>query len=271
MIIAAGDSFIYGNELADCPTGTSPSKLTWPCLLAKSANMECLNIAVAGAGNESIARNTINACETTTGKQRAVIVQWTFPNRYEFYFDFPTGQRSPWYTIGAWHVADVNEIQKEFHSDNPEILQQQRDHINRAKQSGVTEFATEYFKKVGSTEYWEMYNTLKHIIYLQNYLRVNQIPYLFTCADGIIFHNDRIFLSQDINIQSLCNQLQLDTLYRFPSGQHEWETIGPRGFYQWAVENKYPMGTTHPLEEAHQDAAKLIKEKFNEMVKKLVQ
>jgi hypothetical protein len=34
------------------------------------------------------------------------------------------------------------------------------------------------------------------------------------------------------------------------------------------VENKYPIGTTHPLEEAHTAAAKLIKEKFNEMVTK---
>ena len=34
------------------------------------------------------------------------------------------------------------------------------------------------------------------------------------------------------------------------------------------MENKYPVGTTHPLEEAHQEAAKLIKEKFNELVTK---
>ena len=93
---------------------------------------------------------------------------------------------------------------------------------------------------------------------------------MFAFSDSIIFYNS-ILRTPDINIRSLYNQLQLDTLYRFPIGEHVWETIGPRGFYQWAVENKYPMGTTHPLEEAHQDAAKLIKEKFDEMVKKLVQ
>lgn len=270
MIIAAGDSFIFGNELTDCPDGITASTSTWPCLLAKSQDMECLNVAVAGAGNEAIARNTINACETSKGIKHAVVVQWTFPNRYEFYFDFPTGQRSPWYTIGAWHVADVNEIQKEFHSDNPDILQQQRDHINRAKDSGVTAFATEYFKKVGGTEYWETYNTLKQIVYLQNYLMANKIPFLFAFSDSIIFYNS-ILRTPDVNIRSLHNQIQLDTIYKFPSGTQNWETIGPRGFYQWAVENKYSMGTTHPLEQAHQDAAKLIQGKFNEMVEKLVQ
>ena len=49
------------------------------------------------------------------------------------------------------------------------------------------------------------------------------------------------------------------------------QTKEPRGFYQWAIENKYKIGTTHPLEEAHKDAAKLIEEKFNAMVKKFVQ
>ena len=35
-------------------------------------------------------------------------------------------------------------------------------------------------------------------------------------------------------------------------------------------ENKYKIGVTHPLEDAHQDAAKLMQEKFNELVKKFI-
>jgi hypothetical protein len=35
------------------------------------------------------------------------------------------------------------------------------------------------------------------------------------------------------------------------------------------VENKYPVGPDgHPLDQAHQDAALLIKDKYNELVKK---
>ena len=41
-----------------------------------------------------------------------------------------------------------------------------------------------------------------------------------------------------------------------------------KGFYQWAVDNKYPIGDTHPLEDAHRDAALLMKDKFYEMVTK---
>ena len=50
------------------------------------------------------------------------------------------------------------------------------------------------------------------------------------------------------------------------------QTTTPRGFYQWAVENKYSIGPdSHPLEQAHQDAAELIKERFDAMVKKDLQ
>jgi len=54
-----------------------------------------------------------------------------------------------------------------------------------------------------------------------------------------------------------------------PPGKEANETQAPRGFYQWALENKYsiaPMG--HPLEEAHHDASLLLEDKFNELVKK---
>jgi hypothetical protein len=57
--------------------------------------------------------------------------------------------------------------------------------------------------------------------------------------------------------------------YMFPPAEEEYNTQTPRGFYQWAVENKYNIGADgHPLEDAHRDAAELIKEKFNELVKK---
>ena len=52
----------------------------------------------------------------------------------------------------------------------------------------------------------------------------------------------------------------------FPAGTESGQTTSPRGFYQWACENKYPKGETHPLEEAHLAAYQLIKEKFNELV-----
>jgi hypothetical protein len=81
------------------------------------------------------------------------------------------------------------------------------------------------------------------------------IPYLFTCADNCL-------------LEWLDDDTDWNNWFLFPPGE-EWQTTTPRGFYQWAIENKYQVGPQgHPLEMAHQDAVELIKEKFNEVVKK---
>ena len=257
-IVVAGDSFVYGSELAD------PSQ-TFPCLLAKDYD----NIAWPGFGNDSIARTTIERCEQ--GNVDAVIVSWTFPGRYEFRFAYDTGQRkSPWYSMNAWTIKDdAREIEREFVNKDQAILDAQLETITRAQTTGVADFAKTFYAHVGSTEYWEIYSSLKEIVYLQNYLKVNQIPYMFTCADNSLIYNYTVD-QKDSVIQSLFNQVDFSRWFWFPEGEQEWETNAPRGFYQWAVENKYPVGTTHPLEQAHQDAAKLMQEKFNELVKKSV-
>ena len=254
MIIAAGDSFVYGSELA------SPDN-TFTSLLGAT---EC--IAWPGYGNDSIARTTIERCEQ--GNVTGVIVSWTFPGRYEFRFAYDTQQKkSPWYAINVWTIkADIDSIKKEFVTDNPDILNAQKQTIERAKQTGVADFADIFYKHVGGSEYWEVYSTLKEIVYLQNYLTVKQIPFMFTCADNSILYNYTV-LNADSVISSLVNQLDSSKWFWFEPGTGADQTPHPRGFYQWAVENKYAIGTTHPLEQAHLDASKLMQGKFNELVK----
>ena len=258
MIIAAGDSFVYGSEL------TSPSN-TFTALLGSG---DC--IAWPGYSNDAIARTTIERCEQ--GGVTGVVVSWTFPGRYEFRFAYDTRQRkSPWYSINAWTIKDnAKEIEQEFVTKDQGILDAQLESISRAKATGVADFAKTFYAHVGSTEYWEVYSSLKEIVYLQNYLRVKGIPYLFTCADNSLIYNYTVS-QNDSTIMSLVNQIDFSQWFWFPRGEAEWETQKPRGFYQWAKENKYPIGTTHPLEQAHADAAKLMQEKFNEMVKKSLQ
>jgi hypothetical protein len=109
---------------------------------------------------------------------------------------------------------------------------------------------------------------LKEILFLQLYLEHKNIPYLFTAADNHFYECPNYWRQRDKNIDALYNQIDWNKWFFFNPGSELNETKTPRGFYQWAVENKYPIGTTHPLEEAHTAAAKLIKEKFNEMVTK---
>jgi hypothetical protein len=106
----------------------------------------------------------------------------------------------------------------------------------------------------------KLYTSKRVIEAFQHYCEYHGLPYLFTCADNCL-------------LEVLdTSKLNMDNWYMFPPAKEDWNTMSPRGFYQWAVENKYTVGPdNHPLEQAHQDAAQLIKDKFNEMVEKHLQ
>ncbi len=260
-ILAGGDSFVYGSELADC--NETYSKNTFPALLSEGNEYQC--VAWPGYANDSIARTVINYCENNKQKDIVVIVSWTFPGRYEFRFDYDTGQRTGnWHAVTPWTIMDDNTVfATAFKNDNEDILNHHIQHRENAKRSGVYDFAKMFYKHVGGSEYWEIYSSLKEIVYLQNYLKIHNISYMFTCASTLLFNNYTLETSEEF-CTNLYNQIEFNHWYIFPH-------TDSLGFYQWACHHKYKMGTTHPLEEAHNDAAILMKDKFNELVKKHIQ
>ena len=262
IIVAGGDSFVWGSELADSSHGGSDgySSNTFAALLANQFELKYKCAAYPGNANDSIARMTMIACEKNKTKKQIALVSWTFPNRYEFRFNIKNTQQ--WEVINTWSIG------KQFNDEDPGNNLLINKHKIKTDQLGIGEFSKCYFANVGFLEYWETYSTLKEMVYLQNYFKTNNIPYLFTCADTGVLNNWTI-ANQDDTISCLYNQIDWKSWFFFPAGQLTNETLVPRGFYQWAVENKYNMGSEgHPLEDAHRDAALLIKEKFDELVKK---
>jgi hypothetical protein len=272
ILVAGGDSFTYGSELNDSVTHrdtTNPnpaqqivSQSTFPALLARDFSMQYECAAYPGFSNSAIRRTTMNTCERLQDIG-LVIVTWTFPGRYEFRFDYDTGERwGNWYNLTAWSIIDdIEDIKREFKTDDPGILNHHITHLSRAKRLGITEFAKTFYKHVGRTQYWETYNSLTEIIMLQQYLQLRKIPYIFSMVDEALLNNCKYLLG-DENIATLYNQIDFDRWVTFPNNQ---------GFYTWARDFKYPFATTHPLEPAHTDAAKYIKENYNELVKEFIQ
>lgn len=235
-LIAAGDSFIWGSELHDSPNGGPKgySLSTFPALLSKQQNMEYFCAAYPGNANNAISRMAINALSKCTG-DKFLLAEWTYPQRSEFRFD------DGWASVNNWHTN---------HRDFSEV----------------------YFKHAGNTEYYELYSTYKEIVFLQHYCQLNKVPYMFMTADNTFFMHENYIRSRSDELDTLYTQIDWDKWFWFPSGSKVYETPAPRGFYQWAAENKYSMGPQgHPLEDAHSDAAKLMKEKFDELVKKSIQ
>jgi len=270
-LVVGGCSLAWGSELADCKW-PDHSMSTWPALLAQQANLEYDIVAWPASGNDSIARRVMSRCHQLKEYDKAVVVQWSFQSRYEFRFTYDTRQAfSPWLTISPWATYETtDDVKKHFLSDNDEVLMKQMKSIETNKATGIHEFAKSFYKNVGSGSYWETYTSLKEIVLLQNFLEQYKIPYLFTCADVNLISNPIINENPDSSIAVLYDQINFDNWFLFPAGDPAKpdQIPFPRGFYQWAIENKYPVGTTHPLEDAHADAAKLIQEKFDAMVKK---
>lgn len=274
ILVAGGDSFIWGSELAD--NGASRHSLsTFSALLSKEFNMEYDCTAYPGNANNAISRMTMTKCQQLINhkQQFAVIIMWTFVQRFEFRFNYDTQQKqSPWYSINSWTIEDdAKNIISFFKKKDRNIAQAQIDNINTARQTGVADFAREFYYHVGDSEYYELYTSFKEIVFMQNYLQKNNIPYMFISADNCFYEHENYIRSRDVYLDSLYTQIDWNNWFFFAKGTEGNETHSPRGFYQWAVENKYPIGTTHPLEEAHAAAAELMQEKFNELVKKYYQ
>lgn len=230
IIVAAGDSFTWGSELDDCPH-CGPGGHSRRTYPALLAGLNrYVCVAYPGNANNAISRTAIDAC--TTNKDTFLIVTWTFPQRHEFRFD------NKWISINSWHTEQPV-------------------------------FSKEYFKHVGDNEYFEVYNTLKEILYLQQYCQSNSIPYMFLTANNHFYQHDQYIRNCDATLENLTNQIDWDSWFFFPKGTLPNETSAPRGFYQWAVENKYNIGAEgHPLASAHWDASQLMKGKFDELVNK---
>lgn len=272
ILVAGGDSFTYGSELKDGvtphdPNGTEParpqvSQSTFPALLAKEFNIEYQCAAYPGFSNSAIRRTTMNMCEKLSDIG-LVIITWSFPGRYEFRFNYDTEERwGHWYSITPWTgINEVESIEKEFHTDNPIILQHHIDNLKRAKRTGLSDFAKTFYQHVGSSVQWETYSSFCEIIMMQQYLKAKKIPYIFSMVDEALLNNI-MNMPNNESIQVLYNQIDFDRWVSFPNNQ---------GFYTWARDYKYPMGTTHPLEPAHVDAAKHIKEKYYELVKNFIE
>lgn len=254
-LISAGDSMISGSELA--PTKTDGVGLTYPALLSKMFNLDYTCLAVPGTSNDAIRRTVMNYTASQSNDV-VLLVQWTFFNRYEFRLNYDTAQEnSPWYSINAWNVESESEIKRKLQNKNNPIAQEHLARLRKNYELGINDFAKTFFKHTGS-EYTELYSALKEIVFLQYYLDSKQIPYVFTSSDSSLFDSNHFTLKNpDTTITTLYQEINWSRWFKFPS---QTDKFSGHGFYNWAMENNYPIGVTHPLAESHRDAANLMKD-----------
>ena len=172
-IVASGCSFTYGDELANRQTET------WLAQLAQLCNVEPVNLAFGGMGNEHISRTLIDyfVLNPTHMQDSFVIPCFSTFNRVEFPHRNPQGK--PWTTL------PMSIIEPEF----------------------TKMFFETYYQ-------WEYYYTryLRIIIGLQNTFKAWDIPYLMCEGVSGNDHNQR---KQTEIIVALKNQIDKSTWLDF--------------------------------------------------------
>lgn len=245
ILVAGGDSFIWGAEMSDCTNDlTQHGHKTYTALMAKDCGFEYSCAAWSANANSAIARMTMIDCEKhiNAGKDVVALVSWSFIDRFEFMFNYATySPKEPWCSVNTYGNG----------------------------KPGVSRFQDVFYKHIGTNETYQQYDTLNSIIILQTYLQQHKIPYMFTTADNRAGSRYVNFL--DESVEPLRNMVDWDKWFFFPPGSEENHINEPRGFAQWAWESGYEIAPgRHPLENAHNDACELMKEKFNELVKRPV-
>ena len=256
IFISGGDSFTFGHELSDDENGKRASRKTWAFKYYQEQPqwqmIEYICTAKGGIGNSAIARRTFDAMAMHGFENvNHVAVMWTFVSRYDWAMPrHKLLDDTRWATITPWDTRDgVEEANREMANSEPH-LEQWRARREKMEETNVGPFADNLYR-LGANRYHETYLSWKSIIWLQNILEKHKIPYTFTLADNTLFYDKEQRVFHD---DRLLNAMHKEIDFT------NWKFFGERmmGFNQWTILNEYERGVTHPLDQAHQDAVKLV-------------
>lgn len=246
IFIDGGCSFTYGSELKNRDSA-------WPYQLHSFlGTSEHLTTAQPGSSNSGIARRVFQQVANLTPEDiHCVMVMWTFYTRYDWAMpEHKELDGGRWTSITPW---DTNVSATERHrglvgSEAEQEKWKIRDAAMR--ETGVRPFADAIYRNA-SNPYHEIYLSWKSIIWLQNILEKKNIPFIFTLADNSLFYD---VLKHHRDMDQLMEAMHDEIDFT------KWFTFGERmmGFNQWANLNGYKYATTHPLDDAHNDAVKLM-------------
>jgi hypothetical protein len=108
-----GCSFIFGSDLADDGRNgryATPSRHSWPALLAKRLDMSYDCYARPGAGNLRIAERVLS--QAACNEKNLYVIGWTWIDRFDY-----SGKKNMWSTITPTTDSEVSHMYyRDLHS-----------------------------------------------------------------------------------------------------------------------------------------------------------
>lgn len=271
-IVSFGDSFILGSEIQDNQDGSR----AWPGQIAQRLGCHYETRAVAGCGNEHIARQIYEYFSTNPAQQTLAIINWTWSMRWDFFLSGP----DRWVTLGPTCV--------------PGKLQHLVD------QDRAQELVTFYHHYLQNSDQWNKLRSLQSILAAQQYLSRKGIRSIQTYMDARLFENsfdqDRLEHYQINRDPSWPMVSSVQDLERLPLAiqQELAQSLGQinpayiqelqvmskspmkdfegRTFLDWSRHHGYPITDPpgdHPLDQAHMAAADLWQARYQQEIKNL--
>jgi hypothetical protein len=254
IFIDGGCSFTYGSELEQ-------RQSSWAHQLHKClGTTEYRSTAKPGSSNSGIARRVFQEVASHESDSiYSVAVMWSFYTRYDWAMpEHKDLDDKRWTSITPWDttMSNTEKYKGLIGSEAERENWKRREDVMR--DTGIQPFADAIYRNA-SNPYHEIYLSWKSIIWLQNILEKKKIPYMFTLADNSLFY-DVFQPHKDKDKLMLALHDEIDFT--------KWFSFGERmmGFNQWASLNEYKYATTHPLDEAHSDAVKLMLPTFEKII-----
>lgn len=267
-IVSFGDSFIFGSEIP----GNTDGSLAWPGIAARDLGYTFECRAIPGCGNTRILKQILEYFQSHQHRDTLAVINWTWTIR----FDLMHAMENKDITVGPTCV--------------PEKLQENIDQISSGH-------ALSFFQRVvalNPTQY--IGESLRSIMVAQRYLAQHNIPSVQTYMDHAMlkanqggsllefYHEIKLPSWPEITDQTpwvgLQPTIQTEVLNRYEMmAVPPWikvlqdcvckdlENFDGMNFMEWSYHNGYsvtPEPESHPLDQAHQSAALLWKERYDQ-------
>ena len=222
-VIAVGDSFTRGDELANCPQQLHEylypftySNLTWSALLAEQFNCDYECYALGGIGNQWMSWKTAGIIASDA----LIIVNWTWFERFDY--------------------VDTKIVKNVWTTTHP----RHEDKLNH------------YFYRNLDSDIWNLHRNLQQMHSTISLLKQNNVDFIMTCLDTDYCADFDNFRPPDSNVsrhwKSSIANLQAQVVPHIVNFEG-------MSFLDWSKHKNYELGPNgHPLEKAHIEAANYI-------------
>ena len=227
-----GCSFMFGSDLHDSnrylqeDNRPVPSQYSWPALLASKLNMSYECVASPGSGNFKTLEKVLT--QSTIDDNAVFVIGWTFIDRYD-------------------HIVNT-------------YLRDHRDPINHEFWSTIRSTNTDQLSK----DYYQylhnqLSDKLKTLTYIRcaiDTLKQNNIPFIMTFVDNLIFETEWHTTPAVISLQNYIRPYMT--------------TFENQNFVEWSRKKGFPISETlHPLEAAHQAASILLQPTLDAILRRV--